>query len=901
MNTELPRSVASTCPYCGVGCGVNARVSPPAAVGGLPVVQITGDKQHPANFGRLCSKGSALAETIGPEDRLTEPSVNQQPTSWDQALELVAEKFSQTIAETGPDSVAFYVSGQLLTEDYYVANKLMKGFIGSANIDTNSRLCMASSVAGHRRAFGADIVPGCYEDLEIADLIVLVGSNLAWCHPVLFQRIQAARRARPELKLVVIDPRRTVTADEADLHLPISADADAPLFNYLLASLAKNAVVNSDYVGQHTDGFDQALSAAQRLSAEQVAEAAGISVPTLDQFVQMWSDTEKVVTVYSQGINQSSIGTDKVNAIINCHLATGRIGLPGAGPFSVTGQPNAMGGREVGGLANALAAHLDPESAEDRDLLQDFWDSPGVAQKTGAKAVDLFDRLATGEIRAVWIMATNPADSLPDSDRVQAALAKCPFVVVSDVVQNTDTLRYADVVLPSSAWGEKSGTVTNSERMISRQRAFLEPPGQAKPDWWQMAQVAIRMGWKDQFAWSDVHQVFVEYAALTSTRNDGRRGLDIGAMVSLTADQYEQLTPTRWPATEAAKRAGTEDPTRFFANGEFLTPNSRARFVAVHAEQPQRISDQRPLVLNTGRIRDQWHTMTRTGRSARLSAHRAEPFIELHPVDAVARGIVDAQLVQVESDTGRCLLRALITDRQQPGAVFSAMHWTDQLASHGRSNALVPARTDPNSGQPAFKHVAVAVSPARLAAYGYLLSAAQPRPGQASYWAKSRVSDGWQVELGFDEFPADPANWLEPILDLPESAQMLSLADNSRHQVRLAWFDGDRLCALLLLSDAPVLGARTWLASLLNQPAENRLSRFKVLAGIAGADQPDPGPTVCACFGVGATQIGEVIAGEPGIDVDGIGKALKAGTNCGSCRGEIAALVRESQNVPQTV
>jgi len=380
--------VKTTCPYCGVGCGVTVQHQ---KTGNLAVVK--GDEQHPANQGRLCSKGSALDETLGLEGRLQEPSIYGQAATWDEALGKVASTFAKSIEEFGPESVAFYVSGQLLTEDYYVANKLMKGFIGSANIDTNSRLCMASTVAGHRRAFGADVVPGCYEDLEHADLIVLVGSNLAWCHPVLFQRIQAERAKRTSLKLIVIDPRQTITADAADLHLPIRADGDAALFNGLLAHLAEHDALDRAYIDQHTTGFEDALGAAQNLKPKQLSELTGLNPAMLAAFFQLWSSHEQVVTVFSQGVNQSSIGTDKVNAIINCHLATGRIGQPGAGPVSVTGQPNAMGGREVGGLANMLAAHLDLASAQDRQLLPAFLPSPTIASNPAPTLIDLLDAM----------------------------------------------------------------------------------------------------------------------------------------------------------------------------------------------------------------------------------------------------------------------------------------------------------------------------------------------------------------------------------------------------------------------------------------------------------------------------------------------------------------------------
>ncbi|MEI8444809.1 molybdopterin-dependent oxidoreductase, partial [Mesorhizobium sp. CCNWLY176] len=542
MQTEEAREVRTTCPYCGVGCGVLAGV---AADGEITV---RGDPDHPANFGRLCSKGSALAETLDLGDRLLYPEIHGRRAGWNEALDLVATKFSQAIAEHGPDSVAFYVSGQLLTEDYYVANKLMKGFVGSANIDTNSRLCMASSVAGHRRAFGSDTVPGTYEDLELADLIVLVGSNLAWCHPVLYQRIVAAREKRPGMKIVVIDPRRTMTADFADLHLAIAPDGDTALFTGLLAYLADGERLNRDYISRHTNGFEEALSAAVALDLAAVSDRTGISEETLARFYSLFANTQRLVTVYSQGVNQSASSTDKVNAIINCHLATGRIGRPGMGPFSVTGQPNAMGGREVGGLANMLAAHMEIENPQHRDRVQRFWKSPAIAERPGLKAVDMFRAVADGRIKALWIMATNPADSMPDADAVEAALRACPFVVVSDIAANTDTIRHAHVKLPATGWGEKDGTVTNSERRISRQRAFLPPPGEARPDWWAMAEVAKRMGFAEAFSYDAPSEIFAEHAALSAFENGGERDFDIGVYAAVDGDGYEALAPFQWPA-----------------------------------------------------------------------------------------------------------------------------------------------------------------------------------------------------------------------------------------------------------------------------------------------------------------------------------------------------------------
>ncbi|MDP9086586.1 MAG: molybdopterin-dependent oxidoreductase, partial [Pseudomonadota bacterium] len=498
-------SVRTTCAYCGVGCGVEAVVT------GARTAIIAGDEKHGANRGKLCSKGTHLGETIGLEGRLLHPMIGERKTSWDEALDLVAGRLAETIAEHGPDSVAFYGSGQLLTEDYYAFNKLMKGFIGSANIDTNSRLCMASAVAAHVRAFGEDLVPACYDDLDEADLIVLVGSNTAWCHPVIWQRIEAARASRGT-KLVVIDPRKTETAELADLHLPVRGGSDVALFNGLLSHLQLVGAIDPDFLGRSVAvpvGFWEALG------SPDVADRCGLDPRDLVAFYTLFAANPRTVTLFSMGVNQSTQGTDKANAIINCHLATGRIGKPGAAPFSLTGQPNAMGGREVGGLATTLAAHMD-FAPGNVDRIGRFWGSDRVASKPGLKAVDLFRAVAEGRVKAIWIAGTNPAVSMPDAGAVRAALEACPLVVVSDIIANTDTAKFAHIRLPAAGWGEKDGTVTNSERRISRQRAFLSLPGAARPDWWIVAEVARRMGYGAAFNWAGPADVFREHAALTA-------------------------------------------------------------------------------------------------------------------------------------------------------------------------------------------------------------------------------------------------------------------------------------------------------------------------------------------------------------------------------------------------
>ena len=852
--------VLTTCPYCGVGCGVRAT----AGQGGVAIV---GDESHPANRGKLCVKGAALGETLGMANRLLAPQIGGLPATWDTALDLIATRFRATIATHGPDSVAFYVSGQLLTEDYYVANKLMKGFIGSANIDTNSRLCMASSVAGHKRAFGTDTVPGQYEDLELADLVVLTGSNLAWCHPVLYQRLAAAKAARPTMQVVVIDPRRTATCDLADLHLPLTPGADATLFNLLLTHLADHGQTDPAFL-THVTGYAATLQTARLANPADT----GLSPADLARFLTLWAQSERVVTVYSQGINQSDTGTDKVNAIINCHLATGRIGRPGMGPFSITGQPNAMGGREVGGMANTLACHLEIENPTHRAAVQTFWNAPTIATKPGLKAVDMFRAVESGQIKALWIIHTNPAVTMPEADRVARAISACDFTVVSDVTAHTDTARLAQVLLPATAWGEKNGTVTNSERMISRQRAFLPAPGQARPDWWQLAQVAQRMGFAG-FEWASPAEIFREHAALSGIAGGLGSDFDISTKASVSDADYAAMQPFVWP--QSANRQGG----RFFADGRFHTHDGRARMLPIATTVPQTHAFR----LNTGRIRDQWHTMTRTGTSARLSAHLAEPFLEIHPADAATLGLAPASLARVSSPHGSAILRVLTTDRVQPGHPFAPMHWTRETAASGRIDAVVAAITDPISGQPASKSAPVSIAPFKAAWYGFAIAAADFAPS-SPYWAKATLIHGVQAELASDTIPADWPAFAATLFNL--SPPDISLSDPKRGLYRCAFIHDGRLQAALFIAPNPVTLSRSHMASLLQQPAGPA-----TLAGHPGADQPDPGPTICACFTIGAHTIARAIADQGLVTVAAIGAALRAGTNCGSCRPDIASLI----------
>ncbi len=865
--------VRTTCPYCGVGCGILAT---PDGKGGLTV---KGDPDHPANQGRLCSKGSALGETVGLEGRLLNPRAFDQDVSWDDALDLVASRFSQVIAEHGPDAVAFYVSGQLLTEDYYVANKLMKGFIGSANIDTNSRLCMASSVAGHKRAFGSDTVPGLYEDLDLADLVVLTGSNLAWCHPVLYQRLVAAKAARPQMKIVVIDPRRTATCDIADLHLAIAPGADAALFNAVLLAIDDHGATDHIYLN-HVVGYGAAMAAARATDPA----ATGLPAADLEQFLHLWTTTERVVTVYSQGINQSSSGTDKANAILNCHLATGRIGRPGMGPFSVTGQPNAMGGREVGGLANMLACHLDLENGDHRAAVQTFWNSPTMAHKPGLKAVDMFRAVADGRIKAIWIIHTNPVVSMPDADTVAAALRACPFVVVSDITAETDTARLAHVLLPATAWGEKDGTVTNSDRTISRQRASLPPPGQARPDWKVLAQVAARMGWTAGFNWMNEAQIFAEYAALSGIAGNLGSDFDISDHAAITEANYASLAPFTWPQNPR-KRGG-----RFFGKGQFHTADGRARMLPITPRPPQPLSPDLPFRLNTGRIRDQWHTMTRSAKSPRLSQHLAEPFVEMHPADATRLGIRPADLVQLTNSHGHALLRAFITDAAAPGQLFAPMHWTHENAAAARIDALVPGIVDPISGQPESKAATVAARRFDAGWFGFAVSAQTVHP-RSEYWARARVTGGWRIELAGLEAPQEWVAYARQLFDLPH-ATAASAIDARRGSARVAFHENGRLIAALFAGPEPVAVARDHLATRIGSVDT------MALAGRPRADAPDPGATVCACLNIGINTIREAILSGRALSVTALGDALGAGTSCGSCRPELAGLLTRYQ-LPQ--
>lgn len=804
----------TTCPYCGVGCGVIASLNAQGQV------TVRGDERHPANFGRLCVKGAALGETVSLEGRMLFPEVDGERASWPQALAATGSRLRDIIDQHGPQAVAFYASGQLLTEDYYAANKLMKGFIGAANIDTNSRLCMSSAVTGYKRALGADVVPCSYEDVENSDLVVLVGSNAAWAHPVLYQRLVQAKRDNPQMRVVVIDPRRTATCDIADVHLALAPGSDGGLFVGLLNAIAASGGITDDF-----SDAQQALMLAQEWSIEKVAQFCGLPQQQVADFYGEFIAAPRAITLYTMGINQSASGSDKCNAIINVHLASGKYGRPGCGPFSLTGQPNAMGGREVGGLATMLAAHMNFET-DDLQRLARFWGTERLAQTPGLTAVDLFAAIGRGEVKAVWIMGTNPVVSLPDSHAVSDALARCPLVIVSDVVADTDTGRFAHIRFPALAWGEKNGTVTNSERRISRQRAF-----------------------------------------------------DIGGLANLSREAWDALEPVRWPVSRS--------PATWSLHKGWHR-DGKLRMVPV-APQPTRATTDAfyPLILNSGRIRDQWHTMTRTGAVPRLMQHIAEPVVEVAAEDAQRYHLLEGELARIRSPNGVMVAKVIISDGQRPGSLFVPMHWNNQFARQGRVNNLLMAVTDPHSGQPESKQVAVAIA-AWLPAWKGELFSRQSVPIPASLHWRRRAAQGIShLSLAGD---ISPRRWLTDWCQL-QGWQMQTAGGGGVWNL-LAWQDGELMLGWWSDAQEPVIDAE-WISAAFRAPPVNAAQRHVLLSGRKGGETIPRGRTICSCFSVGERAISEAIINGCHTPA-ALGAKLKCGTNCGSCIPELKALLAEN-------
>ncbi|WP_246223216.1 nitrate reductase [Alteromonas profundi] len=887
----------STCPYCGVGCGVD--ISCNVTGGAVSLDKITGTPEHPANHGRLCVKGTNLLETNDLKGRLLHPTVAGEKVAWDTATNLIADKISQTIAQFGADAVAFYVSGQLLTEDYYIANKLMKGFIGSANIDTNSRLCMSSAVAAYKRAFGEDVVPCNYTDIETTDLLVLTGSNTAWAHPVLFQRIARAKQRNPTMKVVVIDPRKTETCTIADLHLPLKGGSDVALFNGLLRYAHSNKQINSARVATYAQGLDAAIAAAKPWDLSAVAQYCDLDIEDVRTFFTWFSQAPSAVTFYSMGVNQSSQGVDKANAIINCHLAFEQIGRVGTGPFSITGQPNAMGGREVGGLANMLVAHMDIENEAHRTRVKEFWQAPSLCETQGLKAVDMFDAMALGKIKFVWIMGTNPVVSMPHRERVEAALRKCDTVVVSDIVATNDTLAFADIALPATGWSEKDGMVTNSERRMSRQRGILPPPGEAKHDWQIMCDVANKLGYLDAFSYSHPGQIFDEFARLTACENKNERLLNLAPLVGMSQTQYDNFSPLQWPLKEGDD--GTLHSVRPFSSLIFPTPNGKARCIAVTPAQPtQRTCKQYPYVLNSGRARDQWHTMTRTGKTAKLHAAMPHATVTIHPDDAKALGIKQHSYAQLSSAVSKeepCIFPVKLDKGIRKGDLFVPIHWSATWGSHSKLAKLYASATDAISGQPELKHAAVSLGPKTFNTYGMVCMREEDAPlfnqDCVSYWAKTQLENGVKWAIACEELLAESISAI--VANIPKHWVLYQRKDT--HSAQFFCTDKDQLCAYFSVGDSCMSETPhwqvpdAWVDSLLNQSLSAE-DQSNLLYGKVD-ESFTQGPLVCSCFEVREKTIQAAV--QTGChSLDALGTKLKCGTNCGSCKPRLTEIIDDT-------
>ncbi|HEX8978184.1 MAG TPA: molybdopterin-dependent oxidoreductase [Parasulfuritortus sp.] len=910
--------VRSTCPYCGVGCGVLIETD------GARIVGVRGDPEHPANQGRLCAKGSTLHLSAGNEGRLLYPelradkSAPRQRLDWDAALDHAAGRFAGIVAEHGPDAVGFYLSGQLLTEDYYVFNKLAKGLIGTNNCDTNSRLCMSSAVSGYKATLGADAPPCNYQDIDQAATLFVAGSNTAYAHPVLYRRIEAARGRNPGQRLIVVDPRLTDTARDADLHLAILPGTDVALFNGMLHVMLWDGLVDGGYIAAHTEGFEALRDRVRAYTPERVAGLCGIREDDLVTAAR-WFAAGPTLSLYCQGLNQSSHGTDKNAALINLHLATGQIGKPGAGPFSLTGQPNAMGGREVGGLANLLPAHRDLADPEHRAEVARQWGVAEVPERPGLSALELFEAARAGRLKALWIVCTNPAHSLPDQTAVREALERCEFVVVQECHAGSETVPYADLLLPASTWGEKDGTVTNSERRISRQRGALAPPGEARHDWRIGVDFARRLesllpspsgggegGEGNRVALASVapsplplspreRGSLFPYESAESVWNEHRettRGRDLD-ITGLSYAALDRLGPQQWPMPEGAA-AGR---ARLYEDGRFATASGRARFHAADYLPPaESVNPRFPLVLNTGRLRDHWHTLTRTGRVARLWNHVEEPCIGLNPADLERRGIRPGSLVKVSSRRGQQILKCQADADVRPGQVWLPMHWGAAVVTGLGVNALTSPERDPVSRQPELKYAAVQVAPWSaghglwLLVRGGLELAERLRPFLSRFTWASLTLSGRDVPVlalhAVNESPI-PEEWLaelDRLAGLDDPLTTLSYRDPRRAISKKARLEAGRMVGVRLTGET---AAQDWLKELILTGADAGAQRPWLLSPLVSPPQGcgEPRQVVCNCLNVAEAEIDAAIA--EGADLAGLQARLKCGTECGSCLPEL--------------
>jgi assimilatory nitrate reductase catalytic subunit len=936
--TQAITKTRSTCPYCGVGCGVIIESSASQIIG------VQGDPDHPANFGRLCSKGSTLHLTASADvtlqTRLLQPlqrlqrGDKPQPIGWEGALDLASQRFSEIIHRDGPDAVGFYVSGQLLTEDYYVFNKLAKGLIGTNNIDTNSRLCMSSAVAGYKQTLGADAPPTCYDDVNHAATIFIVGSNTAFAHPVLFRRIEDAKRANPGLKIIYCDPRRTDTAEIANLHLPIQPGTDVMLFNGMLHIMLWEGWTDAAYIAAHTHGFGALKNLVRDCTPDVVTEVCGIQKEDLFAATKMFAGVQgsqrgATLSLYCQGLNQSSSGTAKNTALINLHLATGQIGKPGAGPFSLTGQPNAMGGREVGGLANLLSAHRDLSNPVHRGEVAALWGVADVPFKPGKSAVEMFQAAADGEIKALWIACTNPAQSMPDQATVRRALERAEFVVVQEAFASTATCAFADLLLPATTWGEKEGTVTNSERRISRVRAAVVAPGDARHDWKIVVDFAQRLEAllpmrtepaRTLFDYPTPESIWLEHRE--STRG---RDLDITGMGYALLEK----APQQWPM----KAGAAQGKVRLYEDGIFPTADGKAQFVATPYKGVAEPRESRyPFSLTTGRLRDQWHGMSRTGTLGRLFGHVSEPTVQMHPQDMARRLLKEGDLVHVSSKRGSILVPIQGSTDLGLSQAFMAMHWGEEYlsgsASNGQRLAGVNALTSsvfcPDSKQPEFKHAAVKILKADLP---WTLLGAAWLPADTALAARAALQ-ALMVRFPFasctpfsNNVPADGSHnercgvmfraasheapdeallqEIEKILHL-DGSYILRYADKKRGQRRaINLLHGEVNVTLEGFMLAGDTSAQAWIKTLLQDELPAHVYGRALL--VPGATPPiavvSRGTSVCTCFNVTDVAITSHLAqciGSAKERLTSLQASLKCGTNCGSCVPQLQGMVRAS-------
>ena len=698
----------SICCYCGVGCGVKVQTRD----GVVSVVR--GDEDHPVNRGKLCAKGALLPDIFGPEGRLLHPQIRDtkgsvpRRSSWDEAIERAAGAIRRSVDEHGPHSVMLYGSGQLVTEDYYLFGKLAKGFIGTNNQDTNSRLCMASAVTAYNQTFGADAPPASYRDIEAANTFLIVGANMEACHPILFERIRARKRADTDgVKVIVVDPRATRTSEIADIHLALRPGSDVALLQSLLFEVRLAGGIDEAYLRDHTNGWEEVAASLSGWSAERAVEETGLDAGEILEAARMIAHNGPMLTFWTMGANQSTSGVDKNFALINLSLATGNIGKPGAGPFSLTGQPNAMGGREQGGLATTLPGHRLVANPEHRAEVERAWGiAPGaISDRPGVTAIEMIERLERGEIKVIWVAATNPVASLPNSERVRAAFERAETVIVQDPYHPTETSQVADILLPAAQWSERSGTMTNSERRICLLEQVSEPPGEALPDWQIIVRMARALGYGDSFRYDGLEDIFLEYRELSRGRDMDITGLSYPLLAQHRAG-------VQWPYPVAARSGPPEDDRRLFEDGVYPTADGRAQMqVPAWTPPAESLDDDYPLALITGRVKDQWHTMTRTGRSAKLMKSEREPFVEINPADAIGLGVRDREAVLVTSRRGTFQAAARVTDAIRAGSVFAPFHWGSLWAEHGSSNASASEAIDPRSKQPELKFAAVRVEP----------------------------------------------------------------------------------------------------------------------------------------------------------------------------------------------